>query len=132
MRSPLLLLHIVAGTLGMLSGFVAVFLLKGSRRHGHAGNVFVITMLCLASTGAYLALVKSQPGNVLGGTLTFYLVATAWITARRRDGGTRIFDWVALVVVSAVAAFNLTYGVEAALSPTGQKYGYPPGPYFFL
>jgi hypothetical protein len=132
MRSPLLLLHIVAGTLGMLSGFVAVFLLKGSRRHGRAGNVFVITMLCLASTGAYLALVKSQPGNVLGGTLTFYLVATAWITARRRDGGTRIFDWVALVVVSAVAAFNLTYGVEAALSPTGQKYGYPPGPYFFL
>jgi hypothetical protein len=30
-HSPMLLLHIAAGTLGMLSGFVAVFLLKGSR-----------------------------------------------------------------------------------------------------
>jgi hypothetical protein len=34
LHSPVLFLHIVAGTLGMLSGFVAVFLRKGSRRHG--------------------------------------------------------------------------------------------------
>jgi hypothetical protein len=37
MRSPILVLHIIAGTLGMLSGFVAVFLRKGSRQHGLAG-----------------------------------------------------------------------------------------------
>jgi hypothetical protein len=132
MRSPLLLLHIIAGTLGMLSGFVAVFLRKGSRRHGIAGNVFVISMLCLSASGVYLALVKSQPGNILGGTLTFYLVLTAWITARRRDGEPGIFDWGALLVVLAVAAINLTWGVEAAISPTGLKHEYPPGPYFFL
>ena len=86
--SPILLLHIASGTLGMLSGFVAVFLKKGSRRHGIAGNVFVVTMLLLSSTGAYMGWLKSQPGNVLGGTLTFYLVATAWITARRAERGT--------------------------------------------
>jgi hypothetical protein len=34
-------------------------------------------MLGLSASGAYLAFMKSQPGNVLGGTLTFYLVATA-------------------------------------------------------
>ena len=39
--SPLLLFHIVTGTLGMLSGFVAIFFRKGSRRHGVAGKVFV-------------------------------------------------------------------------------------------
>jgi hypothetical protein len=82
MRSPILLLHIVAGTLGMLSGYVAVFLLKGSRRHGLAGNVFVITMLCLSASGVFLAVMRSQPGNILGGTLTFYLVATAWLAVR--------------------------------------------------
>jgi hypothetical protein len=132
MRSPLLLLHIIAGTLGMLSGFVAVFLLKGSRRHGLAGNVFVIAMLCLSASGAILAVMKSQPGNILGGTLTFYLVATAWMTARRRDGQPGIFDWGALLVVLAVAACQLTFGVEAASSQTGLKYGYPPWPYFFM
>ena len=132
MRSPILLLHIIAGTLGMLSGFVAVFLRKGSRRHGLAGNVFVITMLCLSSTGVFLAIMKSQPGNILGGTLTFYLVATAWMTARRKDGAPGVFDWGALFVILAVAACQVTFGLEAGLSQTGMKFGYPPWPYFFM
>ncbi|HYM78237.1 MAG TPA: hypothetical protein VE377_19845 [Candidatus Dormibacteraeota bacterium] len=132
MRSPLLVLHIIAGTLGMLSGFVAVFLRKGSRQHGLAGNVFVISMLSLGSTGTFLAIMKSQPGNILGGIFTFYLVATAWLTARRRDGGTNILDWGALLVVLALAVVEVTWGLEAAMSPTGLKYAYSPGPYFFL
>ncbi len=132
MRSPLLLLHIVSGTLGMLSGFVAVFLRKGSRQHGLAGNVFVIAMLSLSASGVFLALMKSQPGNVLGGSLTFYLVATAWITARRRDGKPGILDWSALVLVLGLAAVEVTWGLEAAMSPTGLKHEYPAGPYFFL
>ncbi len=132
MRLPLLVLHIAAGTLGMLSGFVAVFLSKGSRRHGMAGNVFFIAMLCLSASGVYLAIMKSQPGNVMGGTLTFYLVTTAWITARRRDGEPGIFDWGALLAVLAVAAVTVTWGLEATISPTGQEHGYPAGPYFFL
>jgi hypothetical protein len=116
----------------MLSGFVAVFLRKGSRRHGVAGNVFVVAMLCLSASGVYLAVMKSQPGNILGGTLTFYLVATAWMTARRRDGEPGVFDWGALLVVSAVAALNVTWGFQAATSPARLKHDYPPGPYFFL
>jgi len=116
----------------MLSGFVAVFLRKGSRRHGLAGDVFVLSMLSLSASGVYLAILKSQPGNLLGGALTFYLVATAWMTARRRDGEPGIFDWGALLVVLAVGACQLTFGLEAALSQTGLKYDYPPGPYFFM
>jgi len=130
MRSPILFLHIIAGTLGMLSGFAAAFLRKGSRQHGLAGNVFVVSMLCLSASGVYLAVLKSQPGNILGGTLTFYLVATAWLTARRGPAGVGVFDWGALLVVVAVGAFEMMYGLEAAASPTGMKYGYPPGPYF--
>jgi hypothetical protein len=130
--SPILLLHIASGTLGMLSGFVAVSLRKGSRRHGLAGDVFVISMMSLAATGVYLAALKHQPGNILGGTLTFYLVTTAWLTARRKDAGTGIFDWGALLIVLAVTATEVTLGLEAAFSPTGLKYNYPPGPYFFL
>jgi hypothetical protein len=130
--SPILLLHIASGTLGMLSGFVAAFLRKGSRRHVRAGNVFVVSMMSLGATGVYLAALKHQPGNILGGALTFYLVTTAWLTARRRDAGTGIFDWGALLVVIAVAATEVTLGVEAAMSPTGLKYDYPPWPYFIF
>jgi hypothetical protein len=127
-----LLLHIGSGAVGMLSGFVAMSFRKGSRRHALAGDVFVISMLILSASGVLLAVAKSQPGNILGGTLTFYLVATAWMTARRRDGEPGIFDWSALLVVLAVAGCQLTFGLEAALSQIGLKYGYSPGPYFFL
>lgn len=130
--SPILLLHIASGTVGMLSGFVAVFLRKGSRQHAAAGIVFVISMLCLSSSGTYMATVKHQPGNILGGAITFYLVATAWMTARRRDGEPGIFDWAALLMVFAVAASNLTLGIQAVVSQTGMRYDYTPGPYFFL
>ena len=128
--SPILVLHIASGTLGVLSGFIAVFLLKGSRRHGIAGKVFVLAMIGLSLTGVYLASRKSEPTNVLGGALTFYLVITAWMTARRREGKPGIFDWGALLICLAVATLELILGWEAAVSSTGLKYGYPPGPYF--
>ena len=132
MRSPLLFLHIIAGTLGMLSGFVAVFLRKGSRQHGLAGNVFVISMLCLSASGVYLAIMKSQPGNILGGTLTFYLVTTAWVTARRRERRARNFRLGCATGCPGGRSVAGDLGIEAAISPTGLKYAYPPGPYFFM
>jgi hypothetical protein len=130
--SPILLLHICTGTLGVLSGAVAVSFRKGSRRHRVAGNVFVISMLSLGATGVYLALLKSQMSNVFGGALTFYLVATAWITTRRRDGKPGIFDWIGLAAALAIGAYIMTYGFEAAHSPRGTKAGVPAGMYFFL
>jgi hypothetical protein len=132
MRSPILILHICTGTLGMLSGFVAAAFRKGSRQHAMAGDVFVVSMLLLSASGMYLAIMKFQPGNIVGGALTFYLVATAWMTARRGEGGTGMFDWGALLVPLAVGTANLTWGTEAMLNQTGLKYDYPPGPYFFL
>lgn len=132
MRLPILILHIITGTTGMLSGFVAMILRKGSRRHGVAGNVFVVSMLTMSACGVWLAIMKSQPGNILGGTFTFYLVATAWMIARRKDGATSLFDWAGLWVVFSIAATQITFGLQAAASPTGLKYDYPPGPYFFL
>jgi len=130
--SPLLLLHICGGGIGLLSGAVAMSFRKGSRWHGVAGNVFFISMLTMSAAGAYMALMKSQMSNVFGGVLTFYMVATAWVTAKRRDGGTGIFDWVALLAVLTVGAVIVTFGVEAARSETGAKAGVPAGMYFFL
>lgn len=132
MRWLILIPHICAGTLGMLSGFVAMFFRKGSRRHGLAGEVFVVSMLILSVSGVLLAIMKVQPGNILGGTFTFYLVATAWMVAKRGDHAPGVFDWAAFAVALTVGAFEVTYGLEAFLSPTRLKYDYPPGPYFFL
>ena len=132
MRLPILIIHISAGLLGLLSGAAAMSFRKGSHRHRMAGNVFFISMLTMAAAATYLAFMKHQMHNVFGGVLTFYLVTTAWVTARRRDGETGIFDWVALLFALAVGAAMVTFGIEAANSPTGPKDGIPVGMYFFL
>ena len=71
-------------------------------RHGLAGDVFVVSVLALGASGTIAGLIKfyltnsqAQLANFFVGTLTFYLVGTAWWAARRRDSETSIFDWVA-------------------------------------
>jgi uncharacterized membrane protein len=126
MFSSILFLHICGGVAGLLSGAVAMIFRKGSRRHGMAGKMFVISMLALGASGAWMALMKHQPTNVAGGTLTCYLVATAWSTARHRDGETNWFDWGAVMVPLAVAAAFIFYGFKTRLP------GDPPAAVYFV
>jgi uncharacterized membrane protein len=128
---PLVLLHITAGGLALLAGAGAMAFRKGSRRHAVAGSVFVACMLSMSASGAFMAFVAPDGAvvNVLMGTLTFYLVATSWLTARRRNGETGIVDWGALLVVLAVAASLAYYGLEAATT-TGNKDGAPTAVFF--
>ena len=125
MRLPILVFHICAGVLGIMSGAGAMSFRKGSRRHCLAGNVFFVAMLAMGSSAAYL-------GNVYGGLFACYMVATAWLTARRRDGETSVFDWGALVVALAFGVRVLMSGIEAAKSLKGSLNGVPTGMLFFL
>ena len=130
--SPILLLHILAGTAGLLSGTAALCLRKGSRRHALAGRIFVISMLAMAVGAIYLAIVKHQPNNIGGGLLTFYLIGTAWLTARRRRGETSPFDWVAVLIPLAIGILGWMNGIDALRSPSGTKYDVPGGMHLFM
>ena len=89
-------------------------------------------MLNMAAAAVYLAVIKHQPNNIGGGILTFYLVGTAWLTARRKDGETSRFDWVALLLPLAIGVGGWINGLEAMHSPTGAKYGVPAGMPIFM
>src|SRR5258708_7018861 len=128
--APLLVFHISVGTLGLVSGAAAMSFRKGSRQHRMTGNVFVVLMLGLAASGAYVGLSKHEVLNGMMGVLTLYLVATAWWTARRRDGVTGIVDLGALIVPLAVGAGLATYGLQALNSQTGSMGGFPAQAYF--
>jgi len=130
--SPLLAFHISAGSVGILSGAAAMSFRKGSPRHALAGKVFVISMLTMAATAVYLAVIKHQTGNVLGGVFTFYLVATAWVTARRNDGETSIFDWFALIFPLAAGIALWISGVRAVRHQMWSENGVPVGMNFFM
>jgi len=115
----------------LLSGFMAMTFRKGSGLHGAAGTVFFVSLLSASGAGAILAgFLNPNSGNVMGSTLTFYLVATAWLTAYRKRPQTNLADWAGLAVIVAVAVGLANSGVEAANSPTGTKDGSAAGLYF--
>src|SRR5271169_1000746 len=130
--SPLLPVHIAAGLVGILSGTAAMCFRKGSPRHALAGKVFVAAMLTMAAVAVYLAAMKHQPSNIGGGILTFYLIGTAWLTARRRDGETSRFDWVVLLIPLALGILTWMNGLKVVRSGASSQDGVPVGMTFFM
>lgn len=130
--SPILLAHICAGSSGLLSGTAAMVFRKGSPRHVLAGKIFVASMLTMAVGAVYLAIVKNQPNNIGGGVLTFYLIGTAWLTARRRDGETSRFDWIALLIPLTIGILSWMNGVRVLRSGATSQDGVPVGMTFFM
>jgi hypothetical protein len=124
----LLPVHIIAGLIAIVAGYVAVFSLKGMRLHRRSGIVFVYSMMVLGITGAALGALKNQPGNVVGGLLAFYLVGTGLLTVWRRDPSFHWIDAAAALVATALGALTIKGGMDALNNPTGV----PPGMSFFL
>jgi uncharacterized membrane protein len=130
--SPIMVVHLCAGTLGLVSGTAAMSFRKGSPRHVLAGKVFVASMLTMAVGAVYLAITRHEPNNIGGGILTFYLIGTAWLTARRRDGETSRLDWVAMLIPLAIGIFTWMVGIKVVLSGASSQDGVPVGMTFFM
>ena len=132
----ILWLHIAGGTLGILSGTAALIFRKGSRLHRLAGHVFFASMLVMASIGAavapFLQTAQGEPKmfDSLAGAFTCYLVATSWMTVRRKAGTTGRFEIVACIAVVMLAVGAVLFGLEARGSSNGLFGGYPAQSYF--
>jgi uncharacterized membrane protein len=111
--SPALLAHICAGIAAVVAGSMALVVRKGSALHRKSGVVFAVTMMVMSASGASIALVKSQPINVFAGVLTFYLVATAWLTVRRKEHETGRLEYALLFVALGAGITGWTLGLRA-------------------
>ena len=130
--SPILLLHIATATIGLISGYLAMILRKGTSLHRIIGNVFFGSMLAMSSSAVFIAIAERPNAlNVVVGSLTFYLVATSWRTARRREAATDRYDRIALVFIALVAIAAVAWGIEA-VAGGGRKDNIPAGMYFFF
>jgi hypothetical protein len=126
----ILVTHIGAAGVGLLSGAGALVLQKGGRGHRLAGNVFFVSMLVMSAIGTCVAPFLPQRGSIIGGAFTFYLVATAWATVRRKAGTVGIFEIGSTLFALAIAAAGVTFGIKASNSPSGILDGTPSAPYF--
>lgn len=127
-------IHIIAGTIALLSGAAALTFRKGDRLHKKVGNVFYISMLIMGVTAAGLAIYVSKPLSVVGGVLSCYLVVTSKAVVSREKGKTQALEIFAMFTALIISIFAYYTGMEVLRSETGIYEGASstPGPYFFF
>jgi hypothetical protein len=124
--------HIVAGGLALVAGFVALYTAKGGTVHRRSGTLFVYAMLTMAGTGAVMAALQGGEGSTIGGVMTCYLVVTGLTTMRRPAWWSRRLDVGLMLLVGVVCATTFTLGFVTLASPTGRMDGLPPFPFFMF
>lgn len=123
-----MMIHIAGGTVGLVGGFGALAVAKGERLHRILGTGFFVGMLLMSGFGAVMAVFLPSRITIVAGCLTFYLVATAWMTVRRPENTTGRFEAGAMVAATLIALGAVTVSSAALLNPNGRLDGLPPQP----
>ncbi len=126
-------IHIVAGTLALVSGYVALYATKGAPLHRRSGMVFVSAMLAMCFFGTLIAAVRgvAPAVNIPAGVLTAYLVITGLTTVRPPAVGAPWLDPGLMLVALTVGVTSLGFGFEA-IAHGGTRNGMPAFPFFMF
>lgn len=128
-----LFIHILAGALALIAGYVALYAAKGGRLHRKSGMLFVYTMLVMAGGGVIIAAVRGVWAvlNVPAGLLTATLVITGLTTVRSLGPATRWVELGAMLVALGVGLFSLWLGIDA-IAQGGKRNGMPAFPFLMF
>lgn len=120
-------IHVLAGTIAILTGFVALFALKGAGLHRKSGMVFVYAMLVMSISGTVMAVGRAGAAmNIPAGLVTAYLVVTALNTVRPASAFTQRVDRGAMVVAFTLGAISIASAVAVAgAGGPGRGMAYP-------
>lgn len=123
-------IHILAGSLGIVSGFIALYATKGRRLHRRVGMVFVCAMLTTSLFGVTIAAVRgvAPAVNIPAALLTAYLVVTALTTVRPALPAYRWYDAGLMLVALGVTLASLTFAFQA-FANGGMRNGMPAFPF---
>lgn len=125
-------IHILGASIGLLAGYLALYVSKGGALHRRAGTLFVFAMLGMCAAGLIIAIVRgvAPEVNVPAGLLTAYLVITAFTTVRP-EAGARWLDVGAMVTALAVGLASLSFGAQA-IAAGGSRNEIPAFPFFLF
>jgi len=106
-------LHVLAGAVAILAGYVALFALKGAKIHRRSGVIFVGSMLVMSLSGAVMAIGhRGAAVNIPAGLVTAYLVATGFATVRPPSARIRAFERAAMVAAFGFGSVSLAIAIS--------------------
>jgi hypothetical protein len=129
----LLPIHIAAGGLAVILGFIALAVRKGGLAHRRVGMAFVYAMLVMGISASIMAFRKDpNDGNVTAGLLTAYFVITAFTAVRPASSEMKWLTIGALVAAALLSVRMFIGGAIAWQAPRHMLNGVPALMMFFL
>jgi hypothetical protein len=128
-----LVVHILAGGMGLISGYIALYAAKGTTLHRKSGILFVYAMLAMALLGMVIAAGRNVATaiNLPVGALTSYLVITSLMTVRPPVAGSRWLNPALMLVALGVGLADFTFAFQA-LANGGKRNGMPAFPFILF
>jgi uncharacterized membrane protein len=132
MRLTALTIHIISASLGLISGFIALYTKKGSAPHRRMGTLFVYTMVTMSAVGTLMSAVWNVDprSNVPVGLLTGYLVITGALMVQSPAAPARRLDFALMLVPLVTALAFARHGADMLLP--GRIHNAPAFPFFIF
>ena len=116
----LLVIHIAAGSIALLTALAALVTAKGGVMHVRAGRVYAIGMTLIFLTAVPLAILGADVFLLLIAFFSFYLIFAGWRFARNRSRRPQPVDWVAVAIMGLTGLAMWGYAVALGVSGSGQ------------
>lgn len=102
-----LIVHILTGSLALLTGLLAIVFRKGFSKHRIAGLIYFYSMILVCISAISISLLKHQDFLLHIGIFSGYLVFSGYRSILDKTFSARWFDWILLLISLVNAAFML-------------------------
>ena len=110
----LLIIHIIAGSIGLLTGTINIIKKKGDKAHKNAGKFFFYSMLINGFAGLIMSLIHRNDFLLIVAVFSIYMVATGQrflsLKQLHKEQKPKAIDWILTYTMLVFAFLFITYG----------------------
>jgi uncharacterized membrane protein len=112
-----LIVHVIAGALSLLTGLLVYLLKKGTSLHIRIGKIYYLAMSVVFITSIYVSLMKNNAFLFLIGIFSYYLVYTGILYNRNRSvGKTGPMDFIRILFFAIIFVSMILFGLYCLIS----------------
>lgn len=110
----LLIIHIIAGSIGLLTGTINIIIKKGDKAHKNVGKFFFYSMLINGFAGLIISLIHRNDFLLIVAVFSIYMVATGQrflsLKQLHKEQNPKAIDWILTYTMLVFAFLFITYG----------------------
>jgi uncharacterized membrane protein len=110
----LLIIHIIAGSIGLLTGTINIIRKKGDKPHRLVGQFFFYGMLVNGFSGLLMSFIHWEPFLLIVAIFSIYMVGTGqrFLDLKKLDKGQKPkpIDWILTITMILFALFFIFFG----------------------